>query len=56
MWGLPNSKLRRPIIIVGQLEIGITSQIVFITLFFGSCSGLPQETVQKCSAKTILLC
>jgi hypothetical protein len=45
--GLPNSKLPRPIIIVGQLEIGLSSQIVFITLFFGSCYGLPFTSLKK---------
>jgi hypothetical protein len=45
--GLPNSKLPRPIIIVDQLEIGITSQIVFITLFFGNCYDLLFTSLKK---------
>jgi hypothetical protein len=60
MWETTNSKLPTPILMVGQLEIGKSSQIVFITLFSGSCYGLlcplqTSGTVQKCSPKTILL-
>ncbi len=40
MWETTNSKLPTPILTVGQLEIGINSQIVFIALFSGSCYGL----------------
>jgi len=51
--GLLNSKLPRPITIVGQLEIGISSQIVFITLFFGSCYGMPFTSLSRNCAKML---
>ncbi len=56
-----NSKPPRPIIMISQSRTGSSSQIIFITLF--SLAGVklcyafhqPQQTVQKCWAKTIML-
>jgi hypothetical protein len=56
-WETTNSKQPRPIIMIGQSKRGSSSRIRFITLFSGKCPTFyqPQQTVQKCWAKTILL-
>jgi hypothetical protein len=60
---LGSTKAPGPIIIMGQLETGNTSQIIFITLFSSRCTAVqrlffykPQQTVLICNSKTIFLC
>jgi hypothetical protein len=40
-WETTNSKSPRPIIMIGQPEIGSNSHIIFITLLCGMCTTLP---------------
>jgi hypothetical protein len=54
-WETTISKPHGPIVMIGQSEVGISSQIIFITLFSCRCKALlrlyqPQQIVQTCWA------
>jgi hypothetical protein len=57
-WGTTNSKPPGPIIMMGQSETLISSQITFITLFSAGaerCCAYYQQPVELCGAKTIFM-